>query len=60
MVAMIEAMPTVTISTLRQKTRAVLKWAEQHPILVTRYGKPAFLLMSAAHYEQLTAMAGTE
>lgn len=55
-----EDMPTVTVSTLRQKTRAVLKWAERHPILVTRYGKPAFVLMSAAHYERLTDMAGTE
>lgn len=55
-----EDMPTVTVSTLRQKTHAVLKWAEQHPIMVTRYGKPAFLLMSAEHYKRLNSMAGTE
>jgi len=42
-----------TITTLRRKTDALLKMAQEHPILITRYGKPAFVLMSAEHYERL-------
>lgn len=52
---MIEQMPTVAVSTFRRKTSAFLKLAEKHPILITRYGKPAFVLMSVAHYEHITA-----
>jgi prevent-host-death family protein len=42
-----------TITTLRRKTDALLKMAQKHPILMTRYGKPAFVLMSVQHYELL-------
>lgn len=48
---------TVTISTLRRKTDAVLKMSEERPIMITRYGKPAFVLMSADHYKQITGKA---
>ena len=47
-------MPTATISVLRRQTQELLKQAENQPILITRYGKPAFVLMSAAHYEVLS------
>ncbi|WP_099249827.1 type II toxin-antitoxin system prevent-host-death family antitoxin [Pelagimonas phthalicica] len=53
---MIERMPTVAVSTFRRKTRAYLKLAEDHPILITRYGKPAFVLMSVNHYEHITSL----
>ncbi|MEM8626787.1 MAG: type II toxin-antitoxin system Phd/YefM family antitoxin [Pseudomonadota bacterium] len=43
-----------TITTLRRKTGALLKLAQEHPILITRYGKPAFVLMSVEHYERLS------
>lgn len=55
---MVEDMPTATISMLRRKTKELLKRAENHPILITRYGKPAFVLMSAAHYEALSSAGG--
>ncbi|MDX8350445.1 type II toxin-antitoxin system prevent-host-death family antitoxin [Cognatiyoonia sp. IB215446] len=55
---MVEDMPTATISMLRRKTHELLKRAENHPILITRYGKPALVLMSAAHYEALSSAAG--
>ena len=47
-------MPTATVSTLRRKTQELLKQAEAQPILITRYGKPAFVLMSVAHYNALS------
>lgn len=53
---MIERMPTVAVSTFRRKTRAYLKQTEDHPILITRYGKPAFVLMSVNHYEHITSL----
>lgn len=51
---MMDDMPTVTVSTLRSNTEELLKQAEEQPILITRYGKPVFVLMSAAHYEALS------
>lgn len=51
---MMDDMPTATVSTLRRQTQELLKQAEKQPILITRYGKPAFVLMSAAHYEALS------
>lgn len=51
---MIEDMPTVTVSDLRRKTRELLKRAENHPILITKYGKPAFVLLSMQRYERLS------
>lgn len=47
-------MPKATISTLRHKTGTLLKLAKTHPILITSYGKPAFVLMSAVHYDRLS------
>ncbi len=47
-------MPTATVSTLRRRTKELLKQAEDKPILITRYGKPAFVLMSVTHYEALS------
>ena len=55
---MVGDMPTATISMLRRKTHELLKRAENHPILITRYGKPAFVLISAAHYEALSSAGG--
>lgn len=55
---MVEDMPTATISMLRRKTHELLKRAEKHPILITRYGKPAFVLMSATDYEALSNAGG--
>jgi len=49
-----EDMPTVTVSTLRRKTKELLKQAEDKPILITRYGKPAFVLMSVTQYQALS------
>jgi prevent-host-death family protein len=51
---MMEDMPTVTVSTLRRKTKELLKQAEDKPILITRYGKPAFVLMSVTQYQALS------
>lgn len=48
---MMAYMPTATVSTLRRRTKELLKHAEEQPILITRYGKPAFVLMSVAHYQ---------
>ncbi|WP_299047746.1 type II toxin-antitoxin system prevent-host-death family antitoxin [uncultured Tateyamaria sp.] len=42
-----------TITTLRRRTKALLKLAQEHPIAISRYGKPAFVLMSVQHYELL-------
>ena len=49
-----DGMPTATVSTLRRQTQELLKQADAQPILITRYGKPAFVLMSVAHYEALS------
>ena len=51
---MIEDMPTASFTNLRKDTEEFLQRAEQTPVLITRYGKPAFVLMSAAHYETLS------
>ena len=51
---MTEPTHVATITTLRRKTGALLKMAQEHPILITRYGKPAFVLMSVEHYERLS------
>ena len=51
---MIEDMPTASVTDLRKDTEEFLQRAEQTPILITRYGKPAFVLMAAAHYEALS------
>jgi prevent-host-death family protein len=49
-----EGMPTASVTDLRRNTEALLQQAEQTPILITRYGKPAFVLMAAAHYKALS------
>lgn len=51
---MIGDMPTATVTELRRNTETLLEKAEQEPILITRYGKPAFVLMSADHFRALT------
>ena len=51
---MTDNMPTASVTNLRKDTEALLQQAEQTPVLITRYGKPAFVLMSAAHYETLS------
>ncbi|MEP0503616.1 MAG: type II toxin-antitoxin system prevent-host-death family antitoxin [Paracoccaceae bacterium] len=48
-----ESMRTATISTLRRRTRELRKLAEECPILITRYGKPSFMLMSVNYYERI-------
>lgn len=52
---MTEPMPTVTSTMLRRKTNAVLDMAENGPVLITHYGKPAYVLMSADHYKRISA-----
>lgn len=52
---MTDPIPTVTSTVLRRKTNAVLKMAEKEPILITRYDKPAYVLMSADHYKRISA-----
>lgn len=51
---MIEDMPTASVTDLRKDTEALLERAEQQPVVITRYGNPVFVLMSAAHYEALS------
>lgn len=51
---MMDDMPTATVSMLRRRTTELLKHAEDQPILITRYGNPAFVLMSVAHYQALS------
>lgn len=43
-------MATVRATTLRRNTRAILKLAEDGPVIVTRYGRPTFVLLSAADF----------
>lgn len=57
---MTERMPTVTASELQRKTNEVLEQAEDNPILITRYGKPTFILMSMEHYERITQERTTQ
>ncbi|WP_299555650.1 type II toxin-antitoxin system prevent-host-death family antitoxin [uncultured Tateyamaria sp.] len=49
-----EPMRTATVSMLRRRTKELLKLAAEHPILITRYGKPAFVLMSVDHYNRIS------
>lgn len=49
-----EDMATASVTDLRKNTEELLQLAEQTPVLITRYGKSAFVLMSAAHYEALS------
>lgn len=55
---MIEELPKATVTDLRRNTEALLERAAHHPILITRYSKPAFVLVSAEHYEALTRTDG--
>ena len=57
---MTERMPTVTASELQRKANEVLELAEDSPILITRYGKPTFVLMSMEHYERITQERTTQ
>lgn len=43
---------TVSSTTLRRNTRAILKLADSGPVVITRYGKPAYVLLSAAEFER--------
>lgn len=52
---MIREMQRATVTELRRNTETLLEKAEQKPILITRYGKPAFVLMSADHFRTLTS-----
>jgi len=47
-------MVSVTITMLRRKTGAIIDLAETRPVLITRYGKPAFVLMPVDHYEYIS------
>lgn len=49
-----EQLHTATVSDLRRKTATLLKLAEEQPVMITRYGKPTFVLMSAQHYHNLS------
>lgn len=44
---------TISTTALRRNTRAVLKLADKEPILITRYGEPTFVLMSAGEFERI-------
>ncbi|MEP5758266.1 MAG: type II toxin-antitoxin system Phd/YefM family antitoxin [Litoreibacter sp.] len=46
-------MTTVSSTTLRRNTRAILKLADSGPVVITRYGKPSFVLVSAAEFERI-------
>lgn len=53
---MIEEMQKATVTELRRNTEKLLGEAEQQPILITRHGKPAFVLMSEDHYQALVGV----
>ncbi|MEP3638953.1 MAG: type II toxin-antitoxin system Phd/YefM family antitoxin [Paracoccaceae bacterium] len=44
---------TVSSTTLRRNTKAILALAEDQTVLITRYGRSAFVLMSAAEFERV-------
>lgn len=48
-------MTTVSSTMLRRKTNALLEMAENGPVLITRYGRPDYLLMSADQYKRISA-----
>jgi prevent-host-death family protein len=52
--AMEKPLLEVTTTMLRRNTSELLRRVEAHPILITRYGKPAFILMSVTHYDALS------
>ncbi|WP_227287988.1 type II toxin-antitoxin system prevent-host-death family antitoxin [Boseongicola sp. H5] len=47
-------MQRATVTELRRSAETLLERAAREPILITRYGKPAFVLMSADHFRALT------
>ena len=50
-------MVSVTITMLRRKTGAIIDLAETRPVLITRYGNPAFVLLPVNTYEYLSNKA---
>lgn len=46
-------MTTVSSTMLRRNTRTILKLADSGPVVITRYGKPSFVLLSAAEFERI-------
>ena len=44
---------TVSATALRRKTRAVLKLADVSPVVITRYGRPTYVLMCAAEFKRI-------
>lgn len=52
---MIGEIQKAAVTELRRDTETLLAKAEQEPILITRYGKPAFVLMSADYFRALTS-----
>lgn len=50
---MFAEMITISSTMLRRNTRAILKLADNDPVLITRFGKPTYVLMSAAEFERI-------
>lgn len=46
--------PTMILK-FRRDFDALLRWARLEPIEITRHGRRAFVLMSAQHYDRITA-----
>lgn len=50
-------MVSVTITMLRRKTGAIISLAETSPVLVTRYGKSALMLLPVDFFEYISNSA---
>jgi len=38
---------------LRRRTKEILEAAQNAPVMITRYGKPHFVVMSSEHFEEM-------
>lgn len=50
-------MDSITMTMLRRKTAAIINLAETRPVLITRYGKPAFVLLPVDTYKYISDKA---
>lgn len=48
-------MQTYPSSDITRRSREILKQAEHGPVSITHYREPAYVIMSAEHYERITA-----
>jgi len=49
----------ITTEELEQHPKSALKAAQEAPVFVTEGGKPAFVLISHAHYQQIIIKPGS-